>query len=422
MTVADPKERAARISYRQCRLFESVGRLASVRQGSEECNLSQPAVTQALSKLEEQVGECLLERQASGSYLTESGKLFNVRVQRMFAQMESALLALCGDNAASAAALANRLSRSQVRGLVAIIEHGSLALAAESLDLTEASLQRAIRQLEGNLRRAVCSRTSSGIVLTPEGVELGRRLKLANLEIELGIREIDEARGAQDSQLVLGTLPYGGSMLLASVLDEFLRRHPQTKIRILTEGASEMRRRLKFGDVDFVIGILQENTDADLVDESLAGTQFRVVARSGHPLVGRNDLTLEDLASCDWIVGLKGASRRLCFEALFQGRKPPRAVIETSTLPIIRHIVRGSDRLTLMTSYELRHEANLIVQLPFGPLPVNPAVGITMRADWLPTRTHRVFIDLMKQALSDQTKGPEPVVRRVARQESYNPS
>lgn len=415
MTLADPGERAAKISYRQCRLFESVGRLASVRQGSEECNLSQPAVTQALSKLEEQVGEYLLERQASGSYLTESGKLFYVRVQRMFAQMESALLAICGDNPASAAALANRLSRSQVRGLVAIIERGSLALAAESLDLTEASLQRAIRQLESNLRRAVCSRTSSGIVLTPEGVELGRRLKLASLEIELAIREIDEIRGAQASQLVLGTLPYGGSMLLASVLDKFLRLHPHTKIRILTEGASEMRRRLRFGDVDLVIGIIQETSDADLIDISLANTQFRVVARSGHPLVGRSDLTLEELAACDWIVGLHGASRRLCFEELFKGRERPRAVIETSTLPIIRHIVRGSDRLTLMTSYELRHEANLIVQLPFGPLPVNPAVGITMRADWLATRTHRVFIDLMKEALRDQRTTPEPAVRAAAK-------
>ena len=38
---------AASLSFRQLKLFESVGRLNSVRKASEECNLSQPAVLRA---------------------------------------------------------------------------------------------------------------------------------------------------------------------------------------------------------------------------------------------------------------------------------------------------------------------------------------------------------------------------------------
>ena len=47
---------AISVSLRHLKLFESVARLSSVRRASEECHLSQPAVTQAIAKLEEQIG------------------------------------------------------------------------------------------------------------------------------------------------------------------------------------------------------------------------------------------------------------------------------------------------------------------------------------------------------------------------------
>jgi DNA-binding transcriptional LysR family regulator len=390
---------AADISFRQCRLFESVGRLASVRRGSEECNLSQPAVTQALGKLEQQIGEVLLQRRASGSYLTDPGKVLHLRVQRLFSQMESALVDLGFAAPTTAASMANRISRSQVRSLTAVIEGGSLAKAAENLELTQASLQRAIRHLEGNLGRSVFHRTSAGVMVTAEGVELGRRLKLAMQEIEWGLHEIEDAKGAQASQIVLGTLPYGGSMLLASVLDEFIRAHPNADVRVLTEGAAEMMRRLRFGEVDLVVGIVQETTNSDLVNETFAHTRFRIVARRDHPLTRKDAVGQDDLAAHDWIVGLEGSSRRQCFENLFADRTPPRARIETSTLPIIRQLIAESDRLTLMTSYELKHESHALVALPYDPIKARPAVGVTMRPDWLPTRVHADFIDLIRRSV-----------------------
>lgn len=130
MEATEVRQRAAEISFRQLKLFESVGRLASVRRGSEECNLSQPAVTQALSKLEQQLGTILLERRSSGSYLTEAGKIFHIRVQRLFDQMGEAMIALgAAGSVSAAAAVVNRISRSQVRSLIAIVETGSFAKA-----------------------------------------------------------------------------------------------------------------------------------------------------------------------------------------------------------------------------------------------------------------------------------------------------
>ncbi|AQR62052.1 hypothetical protein BZG35_10660 [Brevundimonas sp. LM2] len=244
-------------------------------------------------------------------------------------------------------------------------------------------------------------RRATGVDVTPEANELGRRLKLAGQEIEMGLRELDEARGVESGEIILGTLPYGGSMLLASVLDEFTQRYGKTLVRIVTEGANEMMHRLRFGDVDLVVGIIQETENSDLDNMAFAHTQFRIVGRKGHPLTGRAEVGLEELASYDWIIGLEGSSRRACFDTLFARHALPKAPLAISTLSIIRQLMADSDRLTLMTTYELRHESHALTDIRFPSVPGRPAVGITTRKGWLPTQIHRDFIHMVRRQVQD---------------------
>ncbi|WP_206241915.1 LysR family transcriptional regulator [Novosphingobium terrae] len=391
------------ISFRQLRLFESVGRLGSVRRGSEECNLSQPAVTQALAKLEQLVGVALLDRGASGSDLTDTGLILHRRTRRMFDQIERAIGEL-GVLHPAAANSARRITRSQVRVLIAIIAQGSFPAAARALGITQASLQRAARDLESSLGQSVYCRTAAGVMVTPEGIEFGRKLKLALQEITWALREIAAQQGdTATSRITIGALPFGGSVLLASVLEEFMARHPRADLRITNEGASEMMKRLRSGDVDLVIGLAQETSGADLAHEFLAETPWLVVARRGHPLTRAAMVTLEDLARYDWVVGAEGSSRRACFDALFRGAARPKAPIATSSISVIRPLLSGSGRLTLMTSYELTHQDGTLAALPFRSISPVPAIGITMRADWLPTALHRDFLDLLRARVTAST-------------------
>lgn len=398
----DPGSRAESLSFRQLKLFESVGRLNSVRRASEECNLSQPAVTQALAKLEHQVGVVLLERRASGSYLNELGEIFHRRVTRVFAQIEQALVDLAVPGGRDGAAvIARRISKSQARSLIAIVETGSFAQAAEALGLSQASLQRAARDLEGNLRKSLYYRTAAGVMVTPAGVEFGRKIKLATQEIEWGIKEIDAALGSFHSQIAIGAMPFGGSVLLASVLDEFVTSHPRADVKIVNESAPEMLKSLRAGNVDFVIGLVQETVAEDLTNQALAKTPYTIVARRGHKLARKGKVTLDDLLEYEWVVGTPGAARRACFERLFAGGPGPKASIATCSLPVIRHLIARSERLTLVTSYELKHEDDALVPIDFGEIEPAPSIGITMRAGWLPTRLHLDFIELLRRHMAE---------------------
>ena len=410
-------------SIRHLKVFERVAQVHGVRRASEECHLSQPAVTQAISRLEEQLGVALLQRSARGSYLNEFGMIFHRRTQRFFTQIEQALVELGVPNTPlPLSRIAIRISRSQIRSLISIVENGSFAHAARALEVSQTSLQRAARDLEHTLRTPLYTQTASGIMATPAAAEFARKIKLAQREIDWGVDEVEAASGNIGGEIVIGAMLLAGSVVLASVINEFVSAYPNANVRILNGNADDMLRYLRGGDVDMVIGLLRDAGSAELVCEALAETPYVVVARHGHPLAQRESITLDDLADFDWVIGTPGASRRIRFDKLFAGRRRPPARIVTCSLPTIRLLLAQSNRLTLLTSYELMYEEDALAAVPFGPIEPVPSIGLTMRENWLPTELQTNFIGLIQKRIVGSlmpTKGLQrtsasPVARRKA--------
>ena len=61
-------------SFRQLLVFETVARTENVSRAAAAIHVSQPAVTQAIARLEQEVGAALFRRRHTGCYLTEAGE------------------------------------------------------------------------------------------------------------------------------------------------------------------------------------------------------------------------------------------------------------------------------------------------------------------------------------------------------------
>jgi LysR family transcriptional regulator, regulator for genes of the gallate degradation pathway len=208
-------------------------------------------------------------------------------------------------------------------------------------------------------------------------------------------------------------------VLLASVLNDFVAEYPNANVRVLNGNAEDMLRCLRCGDVDFVFGLVREPASQDLVNEVVAETPYVVVSRPGHPLAEKPNVTLNDLADYDWVIGTPGANRRARFDQLFAGRRRPTARIATCSLPTIRLLLSQSDRLTLLTSYELMFEDEELVPVSFGPIDPTPAIGLTMRENWLPTQLQKSFLELIHKRIVGSlalTKTLDKKLKRISRQ------
>jgi LysR family transcriptional regulator, regulator for genes of the gallate degradation pathway len=162
---------------------------------------------------------------------------------------------------------------------------------------------------------------------------------------------------------------------------------------------------------DFVIGLLRDPVPEDLIQEPLAEAPYVIVARQGHPLFAKRKVMLDDLSAYDWVVGTPGACRRVCFDALFAGRRKPQARVETSSLPTIRLVLARSDFLTLLTSYELMYEDDALAAVPYGPIESIPSIGVTMRNNWLPTQLQVNFLHLIRKRMTASLKPIKELLR-----------
>lgn len=387
----------AGISLRQLRLFESIWRLKTISKASEECSLSQPAVSQALAKLETQLGVHLFNRSGQVSLSTEYGEKLYIRTVRLFAQLEQAILEFgAASSNCEAAIVARRISRPQLRALSGMLRSGSFEQAGREFGRCHTAMYRAARDLECNLARRLLSKTALGWTPTPEAQRFSSRASVALAEIERAAEEICSVNRSPVGRLIIGAMPSGGVALLNAVIDRFLATYPGVQATIIVEGAAELKEQLRTGGVDVVLGLLPCHACKDFSARSFATTPYLVAGRKDHPLAARNTADLAALASFGWVVGAEGSSRREAFDRLFDSASTPAARICTSALPAIRQLLEKSDRLALMTSFELFRERSLTA-ISTSPVGIDPSIGMISRANWLPTPVQQGFVDILEE-------------------------
>ena len=82
-------------NFRHLRAFREVARHKSIRKASGVVYLSQPAITQAIAKLEASLHTLLFDRRSEGMFVTESGALYLSRVERALGYIENGIREAC---------------------------------------------------------------------------------------------------------------------------------------------------------------------------------------------------------------------------------------------------------------------------------------------------------------------------------------
>lgn len=401
-------------NIRHIRAFCEVARRHSISRSAERVHLSQPAITQAIAGLEQMVGAPLFVRRADGMFATEAGTLFLARAERLLDHLRIGareVIRLGGRRGGRGFAEFDLLvTAAQLRALAAIADAGNFSLAARAVGRSQPSIHRAARDLERLSGVTLFNRTATGIELTPAARALVQRVKLAMAEMAQGFAEIAELRGVDSGTLVIGGMPLSRAAILPAAINALSAEFPAVRISVVEGPYDDLLHGLRQGEIDLLIGALRDPVPIDdVVQEPLFDDPLVVMARRDHPLAGRARVTLDDLAAYPWGVPRRGAPTRDRFEALFDGHPNPPfdGLVEASSLVLMRGLLLGSDRLTLISQHQIRHEQELglLVQLAFPVADTARPIGITLRRDWRPTPTQRRFIDHIRAAGDDAADG-----------------
>ncbi|MGO1121273.1 LysR family transcriptional regulator [Rhodovibrionaceae bacterium A322] len=81
------------MEFHQIKYFLAVAETLNFTRAAERCHVSQPALTRAIKKLEEELGGLLFQRQHSKTHLTELGRVMREHLGRVEASSQEALVA-----------------------------------------------------------------------------------------------------------------------------------------------------------------------------------------------------------------------------------------------------------------------------------------------------------------------------------------
>ncbi|MBC2664812.1 LysR family transcriptional regulator [Novosphingobium flavum] len=393
-------------SLRLIRAFAAVAEAESISQASIDLNLSQSAVTQAIARLEAELGSPLFERRSKGSYLTEVGKILKEHTDKLFANMEEALREFAAGSSAhggaSVQSLSMRLTKSQVLALISIKESGSFMQAARRIGVAQPTIHRSARTLEGNLNAQLFSNTARGSTVNEVGYRLANRLHLAVREFEWAYERIEAQKLRERGRILVGGLLLAGSGFLASAISAFSATHPDVNVDIATASYDVLLERLRAGSIDFIVGLLKlpPPTD-DVVEEILAPDPYVIAVRRDHPLAGRENVTVEDLARYDWVMPGPLTARRANFEMLFSDfPTEPRTNIETYSLTILSLLLAESDRMTILTESQILLDQSLghtLAKVPYRLAQEDAFIGVTTRRNWVPSDIQKNFLDFLRK-------------------------
>ncbi|MEL6205024.1 MAG: LysR family transcriptional regulator [Pseudomonadota bacterium] len=380
-------------NLRHLRLLVAVANTGSLTQAAEQSHFSQPAVSQAIGKLERYHGGALFDRTRHGVFATARGEALTARVRRAFDLLDPAL-------ADVSPRLTLTATTAQLQALVAAFETENFTLAARRLNLAQPTVHRTISQLEKEAGRTLFERTSYGLVPARRTRTLVQAVMLAFREFDQAEADLAEMDGGDAGRIVVGSLPLSRSVLLPQALVAFHRQRPRQTVTVIDGRYGELLSGLRRGEIDVIVGALRYPAPIeDIVQERLFDDGLAILAGRHHPLVGESSVSRETLRACNWVVPRPGTPARAQFDAFFGEGGAPQSIIEAGSILLMREILGNSDHLGCISSAQAQAELRqgLVEEVTADMTWRGRPIGLTYRVGWAPTVAQTLLLDLLRE-------------------------
>lgn len=264
-----------------------------------------------------------------------------------------------------------------------VIEHGSLNRAAKVLKVSQPALTTSMNRLEAEMGLHLMTRSPSGVVPTAQGEVLYCHARLIREEVELAKRDLLNARKGQVEPIRVGSLPSMAGSIIPMALSRWRALHPAGNLQVVENAQFDLLTGLLRRDFDFVIGFTEV---FDMLDGLRQQVLFRdllcVIARPGHPLNGRDDLTWADLMGYPWISPTSRRSHTVLEHVMStMNVGPPQQITVCGSVSLLKSLVASSDNLALLPAHAAGAELAeaRLVALPFSDPVLNRNIAVFFR-------------------------------------------
>jgi DNA-binding transcriptional LysR family regulator len=300
------------------------------------------------------------------------------------------------------------MTLQQLRYFLAAADKGSFSAAAESLLMAQPSLSDQIRRLEAELGVSLFTRAGRKLVLTEAGRMLRPHAERTLAAAEEAAESVKEVRTLKGGTVSFGTFGSAHHYLLGGLVQDFRRRYPDVRVRVVGQNSVEVADAVREGELEAGLVALPIDDGGLEVRPSIREENHYV---SASPQRVARPKTIEELAEAPLILydarwGPVDPMRRLLAERAQKAgvRIEPQIEVEYLTAALDLAARRLGDTIADPGVLVTRGYARQLSSVSFDPPLYDTFAFITRRNAHLSPAT-RAFMDLAQKRVAAMGSG-----------------
>ncbi|MAY63525.1 MAG: transcriptional regulator [Rhizobiales bacterium] len=199
----------------------------------------------------------------------------------------------------------------EIEVFAAVMLHGTTTKAADSLEITQPAVSKALMQIADKAGFKLFQKTRQRLVPTPEAHMLYAEIERVFETARTVTRAARDIRELRSGRLEVCALPAFGLTLLPRIIAAFSKNYPAISIGIDIRSSVMVIQRAARNQLDLGIGSTLFEDNPSITRRSFISTPPVCVMPVGHPLARLSRITVADLEGVDFIsLGSTDPTRR----------------------------------------------------------------------------------------------------------------
>jgi LysR family transcriptional regulator, transcriptional activator of the cysJI operon len=213
-----------------------------------------------------------------------------------------------------------------LRTFISLAEEGSFTTSGKSLRKSQSAISLQIAGLERQFGLRLIDRSTRPIKLTEAGrLFLQFSVQIVNQTADLE-RTMSELAGGILGEVRIGATTSVGAYLLPPIARQLIEAFPKLSITIMSLPQTSVLTAVRTSEVDFAF-VLSDKVPDDLEVTTLKKEPLWFVTSPGNAILKNLPLTMTDLRSVPFILGLKGNQYTGMMESILEERRFPKVPI-----------------------------------------------------------------------------------------------
>ncbi len=267
------------------------------------------------------------------------------------------------------------LTLQQLKLFESVFRNGSYTRAAEELHLTQPAISIQLKRLESQTGMPLFEQVGKKIFPTPAGKAMYEASQDILSRVSDLSKSIEEIKGHVKGPLQMSVVTTA-KYFMPHLLGSFLKDYPEVTPKLKFTNRATVVERLMNNIDDFVV-MGQILDDSKLEIYPFLENILVPVAPSGHPLVGKKNINLDNLIKHRFLQREPGSGTRLVFERLLtQNKLSIEPYMELGSSEAIKQGVMAGLGVAVLSLHSLRLERDA------GKLVVLDVKGFPLKRRW----------------------------------------